>query len=307
MLYIQLLRVLLTRPKRGKVFWAISAYSALLFTFGSIAAGGKIKIAEYVYVSSRFTEGFNSTNIDTWVPSHVYQESVRSSMNVMSRVCTTLTPWIGDAFMIYRLMVIWSYQWWLLLLPVPLYISHVGMAIPLLITETRPGDIFWEEKSRLYGIIFHTLCVSLNLLISLLITAKLLTMRKKLEIALGKLGASFYTSWFTILVESGGFATLWGIIYLATLAQNHWSQNDFLQPYYYVIALTRMIIVLRMAQNQAWCRDTVSAANMGVMDWEVSSAHTMPVDVPPSDIGKDGMKQLKSPVSSGTSMHTLGQ
>lgn len=60
-------------------------------------------------------------------------------------------------------------------------------------------------------------------------------LRKKLEVALGRLGASFYTSTFTIFVESGSFATLWGIVYLATRAQHHWTENAFLQPYYYVI------------------------------------------------------------------------
>jgi hypothetical protein len=106
------------------------------------------------------------------------------------------------------------------------------MSIPLLITYTKTSQ---APKSQIYGMVFHTLCVGLNLMISVLIAVRLLTMRKKLEIAMGKLHASFYTSWFTIVVESGAFATVWGIIYLGTLFANHWSQDAFLQPYYYII------------------------------------------------------------------------
>ncbi|KXN82297.1 hypothetical protein AN958_02729 [Leucoagaricus sp. SymC.cos] len=306
MLFIQLLRVLLVRPKRGKVFWGITAYSSILFTLASMAAGGKIKFAEYIYVTSRINVALEGPSTDSWIPSQVFKDHAGSTMNIMSRVCTLLTPWIGDAFMIYRLMVIWSYKWWMLIIPVPLYISHVGMSIPVIIADTRLDQARWEPKSHRYGIVFHTLCVALNLLISLLITVKLLTMRKKLEIALGKLNAYFYTSKFTILVESGAFATLWGIVYLATLAQKHWSQAAFLQPYYYVIALTRMIIVLKMAQNQAWSRDIVSAASHGVMDWEVSSSHTISVEVPHTGNVENGLEQMKSPDSSVTSSHTLG-
>jgi hypothetical protein len=68
-----------------------------------------------------------------------------------------------------------------------------------------------------------------------MISVRLITMRKKLETALGRLHASFYTSFFTIIVESGAFATLWGIVYLSTLVADHWSRDAFSQPYYYII------------------------------------------------------------------------
>lgn len=83
MLYIQLLRVLLTRPKRGKVFWGITVYSGLLFAFASIAAGGKLKYAEYVYVGSRFDGG---SAADSWAPSRIFKEHASMTINVMSRV-----------------------------------------------------------------------------------------------------------------------------------------------------------------------------------------------------------------------------
>jgi hypothetical protein len=86
MLYIQLLRVLLTRPKRGKVFWGISIYSGALFALSTIAAGGKIKFAEYVYVSSRFAESFDPNQSDTWIPSQVFKSNADMTMNVMSWV-----------------------------------------------------------------------------------------------------------------------------------------------------------------------------------------------------------------------------
>lgn len=112
------------------------------------------------------------------------------------------------------------------------------MAIPYLIADTHINSR-WELNSYLYGMVFHSLCVAMNILASVLITVRLVILRKKLEVALGRLGASFYTSTFTIFVESGSFATLWGIVYLATRAQHHWTENAFLQPYYYVIVRLR--------------------------------------------------------------------
>lgn len=83
MLYIQLLRVLLTRPKRGKVFWGITIYSGLLFTMASIAAGGKIKYAEYVYIASQFDPIVKSEGL---LPSEIFKEHASKMVNVMSRV-----------------------------------------------------------------------------------------------------------------------------------------------------------------------------------------------------------------------------
>jgi hypothetical protein len=86
MLYIQLVRVLLTRPKRGKVFWGITIYSGILVILSSIAAGGKIKFAEYVYVGSRFSANYGAGNMNDWVPSRVFQENSGSPMNIMSKI-----------------------------------------------------------------------------------------------------------------------------------------------------------------------------------------------------------------------------
>jgi hypothetical protein len=58
-----------------------------------------------------------------------------------------------------------------------------------------------------------------------------------------------------------------------------------------------MLIVLKMAENQAWSRDIVSAVKLGVMDWEVSSSHS-DRDPPPN------LKQLRSPGSSAASTNT---
>jgi len=299
MLFLQLLRVLLTRPKRGKVFWGICVYSGVLFTLASIAAGGKMKFAEYTYVSSRFENDTNPSD----TPSQIAREHSSMMINVMSQVCTTLIPWVGDILMLYRVMVVWNYRWWLLTLPIPVYLARIAMSIPLLIidTDTNPNA---ATKTRLYGNIFYGLCVALNIMVSFLITLRLVTMRKKLEVALGRLHASFYTSVFTILVESGAFFTLWGIVYVAARSQDHWSQDVFLQPYSYIISITRMLIVLRMAQNRAWSKDIVTAASTGIMDWQVSSTHSIPLhDAPPPPSTK---LKVKSTGSSSASTHTLG-
>ncbi|XP_006463551.1 hypothetical protein AGABI2DRAFT_194342 [Agaricus bisporus var. bisporus H97] len=297
MVYIQVLRSLITRPKRGRVFWGITIYSALLFLLATLAVGGKIKYAESVYVT--FPMDGTIKSMEDYVPSRIFQRHASMTINVLGRVCTTLSPWVGDAFLIYRVMVVWSYNLWFLVPILPIYFAHIALSIPLIIADSKLNEIRWALRSHLYAVIFHSLCVSLNIMCSVMITVRLVTMRKKLEVALGRLHASFYTSFFSIIVESGAFATLWGIVFLSTLTARHWSRSAFSQPYYYIIAITRMLIILKMAQNKAWCRDIVSAAEAGVLEWEVTSAHTLELE----DASKlQGMKFSDPPRSASTSI-----
>lgn len=60
-----------------------------------------------------------------------------------------------------------------------------------------------------------------------------------------------------------------------------------------------MLIVLRMAQNRAWTRDIVIAANMGVMNWEVSSTRSVSYPELEADtLGENCLKHVGSPNSS---------
>lgn len=55
--------------------------------------------------------------------------------------------------------------------------------------------------------------------------------------------------------------------------------------------ITRMLIILRMAQNRAWNKDIVTASARGVLDWQVSSSHSIPLhDVPPASVSVANVK-----------------
>lgn len=86
MLFIQLLHVLLTRPKRGKSFWWITAYSGVTIALTTISIGGKIKFAEYLYVTSLFDNVWDSAGNKIWVPSLIAADQASLTVNVLSRI-----------------------------------------------------------------------------------------------------------------------------------------------------------------------------------------------------------------------------
>jgi len=264
MLYIQITQVMLRRPKRsGRIFWFIVLYASALFPLTTVAFAGKLKFTEDMFLALPSLQES---------PLLYSTRHARDWPNVMSQICTTLVPWFGDILMLYRLMVVWNYQWSLLILPTMIYLTRVGLSIPLLIAQTRPHS---TQPAELYGRIFYALCLSLNIICTSLICIRLYTMRHKAERVLGNLQASLYNSITTMFVESGAFFTLWSMVYVIARSRDSWVQNVFLEPYSYIIALTRMLIILRMAQDRAWSKEIINAADTGVLDWEVSSMNSV--------------------------------
>jgi hypothetical protein len=166
------------------------------------------------------------------------------------------------------------------------------MSIPLLISHTHPN--FLRPSTEVFEVVFHSLCFALNFVFTSLISVRIYMLRHKAEMVLGRLQASLYNSASTMFVESGAFFTLWSFAYLITLVRQYWIQDILLQPYSYILvsqlscrvrnfiliksitqALTRMLIVLRMAQDRAWSTDIINAADNGVLDWQVSSMHSL--------------------------------
>jgi len=260
MLYIQLVQVLLRRPKRGRTFWFIVCFATVLFPLNTIAFAGRVRFAELTYVIHRdYPEG----------PKAFYLANSSLPSSVTSQISTTLIPWIADPLMFYRLMVLWNYQWWLLIFPGVLFVARVALSIPVFISVTRPDDPLVHTAA--YTTAFYCLCLGLNAFTTTLICIRLYRMRHKAERVLGRLQASLYNSAITMFVESGAFFTIWSLLYVVTKTRGSWVQEVFLQPYSYVIALTRMLIILRMAQDRAWSKDIITAADNGVLDWQVSS------------------------------------
>ncbi|KAG6889606.1 hypothetical protein C0995_016132 [Termitomyces sp. Mi166 len=281
MLYAQLTQVLLSRPKRGKMYGAIVGYSTLLFCLATIAMAGSLKFAETIFVDNR---------LDPAGPKNYWDSHLMNKVHIMSQVCVTLLPWIGDIMMLYRLYIIWNSNRLIIVFPSLLYISRVAMSIPLLIAQTRPSDTWWAAQTQLYSTIFYSLCVSLNLFVSIAVALRLFWIRQKVEEIMGKLHASFYTGFVTIIVESGAFFTIWGLTYVVLMSRNSNASLTFLLPYTHVLAITRMLIALRMAQDRAWSKELASATAGGILDWQVTSTHSIPLhDVPASSTSMNSM------------------
>jgi hypothetical protein len=94
----------------------------------------------------------------------------------------------------------------------------------------KPSDAAWASRSSTYATTYYSLVVAFNVIVTTMICIRLQMMRKKVEAIVGRLGATLYTSCPTKFVESGGFFTIWSIIYLILRMRDSFVKDIFLYP-----------------------------------------------------------------------------
>ncbi|KAG2020817.1 hypothetical protein CC2G_006119 [Coprinopsis cinerea AmutBmut pab1-1] len=269
MIVMQLTQVLIMRPKRGRLFWWMVLYTAFIFLLSTFAIGGRFKFAEMMYVDHQdFEEGYLA----------YYFKFMDRWQNVLNMACLTLLPWISDSLMIYRLYILWNYQWWALGVPLLVHLARIAISIPILIITANADDPNWLSQFSTFKTAYYSVSMAIDLLFTGLISFRLWMLRDKVEHVLGKIQSVYYNSTSTKFVESGALFTLWSVGHLILLVKEHWASEILGQPMIYLNAITRMLIILRMAQNRAWCRDIVTASATGVLEWQVSSHHSIPLN-----------------------------
>lgn len=197
----------------------------------------------------------------------------KQRISIIGAVCSTLLPWVADILMFFRLLMLSHRKWWITIYPALSYLSKTVLSIPLLVLQTKTDG---SSIMATFGISYYALTVSFNLYMTVVICCLILSMRKRLEAVSSRLHTSFYTSFSTLFVESGAFFSLWITVYLILRLGNN-SQEVFLEGNVYCLGITRILVVLRMMQDRAWSKDLVVASNRGVLEWKVSSTHSLPL------------------------------
>ena len=101
------------------------------------------------------------------------------------------------------------------------------MSICLLVQISQPSLSLWSSLN--FSLPYFTLSLSLNVIVSIFITLRLLSQRRKVVNILGRQHAQQYVSIAAMIVESAALYSVFSITFLVLYAINHPVQNIFLQ------------------------------------------------------------------------------
>ncbi|KAF4620402.1 hypothetical protein D9613_001180 [Agrocybe pediades] len=178
----------------------------------------------------------------------------------MGTAANQLTNYIGDGLLLLRCYIIWRGTLWAIVVPGLLYIGSIAMGVVTLVQSAIPGANFFQGAPVNFGVPWASLSVSLNIIVTGLISYQLLSARHQLKKTLPAESLQMYTGVTAILVESALPFSLMGIVFAVTYGKNMDVGPAFLFVWATLCALCPQFIIFRVVMGRSWTQDMVQYA-----------------------------------------------
>ncbi|THH26838.1 hypothetical protein EUX98_g7345 [Antrodiella citrinella] len=236
------------RHKKPKATWVWITYITVVFIYGTIGNGVNMFLNQDAFVDHRSYPGG---------PGQFEIEQYALTYNAVGTVVVTSGTWFTDGLMIYRFYTILGATWWIMVVPVALYVTSIVMSILLMHQLVSPGGTFWVPESINFALVYWSTSIAINVILTLGIVGFLLYMRLRVRHALGKHYNSMYITISTMLIESVFLYTAFALAFLVPLARNNEVNLLFLQVLPQIQFIAPLLIILRVAQGRALTRKSV--------------------------------------------------
>ncbi|KAF9449976.1 hypothetical protein P691DRAFT_726891 [Macrolepiota fuliginosa MF-IS2] len=240
-----------TRVRR---FFAI--YSTLALVLLTIDISCNAVWGEIMWIEGReLPEGvpqFIATEVSVW-----YQ--TLGSTSVVALI------FMGDAFLLCRLFVIWGSNWLIMIIPILAYLAAFALAIIQLVVSGKPGGNFFGGKSINFGTPYYAITIGLNIVVTTLIYGRLVRLIGALNRSTeSDKSLKFYTNAAAVFIESAALYSIVGIMFLVPYAAQSQTSIAFGQVWAKLTCICPQLIVLRMVSGHAWNRQRVTEAENSI-------------------------------------------
>ncbi|KAJ7753630.1 hypothetical protein DFH07DRAFT_510194 [Mycena maculata] len=137
-------------------------------------------------------------------------------ITVVPNSCAIIGDWLAAGFLLYRCVIIFHLNFAIVAIPILMYLASIAMSIMVLFQSSRPNANLWTTLTVNFGIPYYTLSAALNVLITIMITTRLLLYRRSLRNTLGREQAMSvpFASVASMLVESSLLYAVTSILFL---------------------------------------------------------------------------------------------
>ncbi|TFY68130.1 hypothetical protein EVG20_g3679 [Dentipellis fragilis] len=153
-------------------------------------------------------------------PAEFLAENTSLWYNTLGSAADITVNFMGDGLLVYRCYMIWGSRLWVVAFPFIIYLASTAMAISTVVEGALPGASIFVGRSIDFGIAWVSLTVGLNVIVTVLISTRLLMMRNVARSVLSPDMAKMYTSIMAILVESALPFSVLGIGFVVTYAKS---------------------------------------------------------------------------------------
>jgi len=210
---------------------------------------------------------------------------------IVPNACFIIANWMADGLLMYRCYVIYNMQRWVMIFPIVLYLASISMGIITLYLASQPNSSLWHGITVNFGLPYFTISVGLNVILTLMISARLFLHGRNIRGAMGSGSgmSSLYKTIATMLIESSALYAITSLLFIGPYAANNYASDIFLPILAEVQVIAPLLIIRRVATQNALTSTTVvsGALSSDGMTFRSRSARqtttagsTLPVDFP---------------------------
>ncbi|EJD46610.1 hypothetical protein AURDEDRAFT_113662 [Auricularia subglabra TFB-10046 SS5] len=246
-LFFITLKLLWARPRTTWKDYIWISYIIILFAISSIGNGTQFKFTQMIYIDNREYPGG---------PAKYFVDGSTDFMAVFCNSVYVVNTWFQDGLLLYRFWIIFSHSYLILAFPMLIYLVTIALACVLIFMLSRPGMTIWSTVGFQLFTAYWSISVAFNILLTIAIVSRLLVMRYKIGRTNKALAIGPYVSVSAMLIESAFLYSACGVIFLVSYGVNSPVQNLVLPTLAQVESVAPLLIIMRVAQGNAWSADT---------------------------------------------------
>ncbi|KAG1727026.1 hypothetical protein EDB19DRAFT_1751234 [Suillus lakei] len=243
LLTVQAATALMQRPRYGGKIannrLVLLFYIAITFALGTIGYAANARYTEMIWIDFRDAPGG---------PLALIESAMDYRINVMALSTYYIMGWCMQALLLHRCFVIWDRARSVMIPMIALYIAMLAVSILILIQASTDAEFFKINTLLLY------LCmeVGFTLIYTILVTNRLLVMRRRMKHAVAQYDSSTYDAIVLMLIESAMLYSVFCVILIVSIA----SRSNGVSTLFYmsitnVQGIAQLLIIIRVARGRA--------------------------------------------------------
>ncbi|KIK56948.1 hypothetical protein GYMLUDRAFT_247480 [Collybiopsis luxurians FD-317 M1] len=233
------LAVYRTRSKHSKRMTRILfTYIGVTFVLATIGVAANARYTEDIWINFR--------GQPEWDPGFLIENEFNYWYNRLAVDSQVVLVWIMNALLLYRCCSVWSFARWIIVFMGTVYLGTVALSMSVM--------VFAGKKALFTSLNLETSSLALsctyNLLFTILVSFRLLAVRRIVQRALSPEHAKPYMSITTTLIESASLYFVSDLIFLVSFAVQSNVENLILLENCLIQAIAQLLIIVRVAEGR---------------------------------------------------------
>ncbi|KAF8502519.1 hypothetical protein JB92DRAFT_2833559 [Gautieria morchelliformis] len=207
----------------------------------------------------------------------------------------TIATWLQDGLLLCRAIIIWNGKYLaVFIFPFLIYLASIAFSLILLIQTGQQAGLIASLRSIPVPLIFFSLSVGMNIILSILIAGRLLYYRHTLTRSVGRDHALRCLPFAAMVIESAALYSAVGLAQVVSLRTDIAVATAIEGLYGVMTALAPHLIAYRMSKGEAWTRNTMHDTVM-----EYADSPTKTQDLEQSALARNSGEVMKTLPSHG--------